>query len=354
MDVAAPGIGVAFIAGFLSFISPCVLPLIPAYIGYLGGRATNRMASELATGAGGGGGAVAAMPLSPASKSVPQANRLGVMAHGLFFVTGFTLFFVTFGLITNVSIQMLRAAFDIQDLLRKLGGMLMILFGLYVMGLLGWGLRTLRDKVNWQGPAGEKFQSGIERIIGLLYRDTRQQVNPNNGYGYLGSGLMGIGFAAGWTPCIGPIYGSILALSASRSAWGDAGVLLLAYSLGLGVPFLITAAMLNQTRGLLKRLQRHMRKIEIVSGIFLIFIGYLLLTNQLTMLAQFGAGLGDLEYRLEACIADGVFRGKVPLSELGTCLNLGPNYKELIPKQSAGAIGVTLALLSDGRLLYAR
>jgi hypothetical protein len=230
----------------------------------------------------------------------------------------------------------------------------MILFGLYVMGLLGWGLRTIRDKVKWQGQTGRKFQSGLERIIGLLYSDTRQQVNPNNSYGYLGSGLMGIGFAAGWTPCIGPIYGSILALSASRSAWGDATALLLAYSLGLAVPFLVTAAALNQTRGLLKRLQRHMRTIEVVSGVFLIFIGYLLLSNQLTMLAQFGAGLGDLEYRLEACIADGVFRGKVPLNELGQCLDLGPNYKELAPKPSAELIGTALALLPDGRLLYAR
>jgi cytochrome c-type biogenesis protein len=354
MDVASPGIGVAFIAGFLSFISPCVLPLIPAYIGYLGGRATNRVASELTSSGGGGGGAVATMPFSPVSSDAPQLSRLGLLSHGFAFVTGFTLFFVSFGLITNISIQMLRAAFDIQDLLRKVGGILMIVFGLYVMGFWGWGLRTLYGKVKWQGPTGERIQRGIERIIGLLYSDTRKHVNPNNGYGYLGSGLMGIGFAAGWTPCIGPIYGSILALSASRTAWGDTTTLLIAYSLGLGVPFLLTAAMLNQTRGLLKRLQRHMRTIEIVSGVFLIFIGYLLFTNQLTVLAQFGAGLGDLEYRLEACIADGVFRGKVPLNELGQCLNLGPNYRELAPKPSAEVIGTALALLPDGRLLYAR
>jgi sulfite exporter TauE/SafE len=165
---------------------------------------------------------------------------------------------------------------------------------------------------------------------------------------------MGITFGAGWTPCIGPIYGSILTFTASKTSWGEAGIVLLAYSLGLGLPFLITAAALNQTRGLLKRLQRHMRLILIISGLFLIIIGILLFTDQLTVLAQFGAELGPLEYKLEACIANGLFQGKVPLSELGTCLNLGPNYKELIPKQSAELIGPALALLPDGRLLYAR
>jgi sulfite exporter TauE/SafE len=230
----------------------------------------------------------------------------------------------------------------------------MILFGLYVIGLLGWALRMLRDKVNWQGESGHRVQNGIERLIGLLYSDTRQQINPNNGYGYLGSAFMGITFGAGWTPCIGPIYGSILTFTASKTSWGEAGIVLLAYSLGLGVPFLITAAALDQTRGLLKRLQRQMRLILIVSGLFMIVIGILLFTDQLTVLAQFGAELGPLEYKLEACIADGLFKGKVPLNELGQCLNLGPNYRELVPKPSAELIGTALALLPDGRLLYAR
>src|SRR5206468_2291811 len=143
-----------------------------------------------------------------------------------------------------------------------------------VMGVWGWLLRTLITRVDWDalGGVGRPICHGLERIQGWLYSDTRRQMNPRHGYGYAGSSLMGVVFAAGWTPCIGPIYGSILTLVANNGSWSQAGVLLLSYSLGLGVPFLLTAAALDQTRGLLKRLQRQMRVIAIASGVFLIFL----------------------------------------------------------------------------------
>ncbi len=343
-----PGIGVAFFAGFLSFISPCVLPLIPAYIGYLGGRATSRFSMELAAVGPGG------------TAAVTQKNRLGVLLHGLFFVGGFTIFFVSFGLLANLGFQALQATYDIKVVLYQVGGLLVIFFGLHIMGVTGWTLRMLLTRVAWQrmGNVGGAIRRVLERIQSVLYSDTRRQINPRNRYGYAGSSLMGIVFAAGWTPCIGPIYGSILTLASTRGTLTSASVLLVAYSLGLGVPFLLTAAALDQMRGLLRRLQRWMRVIELVSGAFLIFMGVLLLTNQLALISQFGTGLGDVEFNLEACLADGVLRGKVPVGDLGDCLSLGPNYKERKKLDAATpAPPVTpgwLILLPDGRALYAR
>jgi cytochrome c-type biogenesis protein len=349
MDAASNvTIGLAFLAGFLSFISPCVLPLIPAYVGYLSGRATTQISMELAAAGAG----------SPGSVALAQKNRLGTVLHGLFFVLGFTFVFVVFGLLTNASLQLLRArSYDFQVLIARVGGILVIFFGLHVMGVTSWVLRGLTNRVDWaaMGGAGHSIQSGLERIMAVLYGDTRRQMNPHSNSGYLGSALMGVIFAAGWTPCVGPIYGSILTLASANSTWGQAGVLLLSYSLGLGLPFLLTAAALDQTRGLLKRLQRRMRLIEIASGAFLLVIGYLLFTGQMASLAQVGGGsFADFTYNLEECVT-GVVRGNVPAGDFGTCMNLGPNYKYLNQQSFVPAAGAdVLAVLPDGRWLYAR
>jgi cytochrome c-type biogenesis protein len=336
-------VGLAFLAGFLSFISPCVLPLVPTYVGYLGARTTKQVSLELAAvGAGGAG----------QSAMLAQKNRLSVLLHGVFFVGGFTIIFVLFGLLGSAALQLLRGSdYD------KIAGTLVIFFGLHVMGVWGWLLRMLITRVDWNsfGRVGRSICHGLERIQGILYSDTRRQMNPRNAYGYAGSSLLGMLFAAGWTPCIGPIFGSILMLVANGHSMGLAAVLLLSYSLGLGIPFLLTAVALDQARGLMKRLQRHMRLIEVTSGAFLIILGYLVFSGQMRSLAQVGSGgFADFSANLEPCVT-GVLQGQFGVGDFGTCLNLGPNFKYRTgDAQPAPVSPGLLILLPNGRTLYAR
>src|SRR5229473_2381477 len=132
-------VGIAFVAGVLSFISPCMLPMIPAYIAYLGGRATLQASTELST-AGATGAA-----------SVVRTNRLGTLIHGMFFVGGFTVVFVVFGLLINASIRLVAVgSYNLQTTIYHIGGILIILFGLQVLGVTGWVLRFLTTRVDWQ------------------------------------------------------------------------------------------------------------------------------------------------------------------------------------------------------------
>lgn len=321
--------GLAFIAGFLSFISPCVLPLIPAYISYLGGRATRQVSAELAIARASNGTVIL------------EKNRIGVLLHGLAFVTGFTLMFIAFGLIASAGFSLLRLQFnDFRDALAKIGGVITIFFGLHVLGLTGW---LLKKAIRATLPQSS-IRHALENIQGILYGDTRRQMNPHTPYGYFGSTGMGMVFAAGWSPCIGPILGSILTLGASREiSLEQVTLLLLSYSLGLGIPFLAAALALDNMRGLMKRLQRHMRVIEVVSGVFLIMIGVMLLMNTLTLLSQQGSGFADFSYNLEAC-GTGIFEGTVPIGEFGRCMNEGANYK-----YQENAIGDKSASLDTGK-----
>ncbi|MEP7287183.1 MAG: cytochrome c biogenesis protein CcdA [Chloroflexota bacterium] len=352
--------GLAFVAGFLSFISPCVLPLLPAYISYLGARAVMEITpitsvAPMSTGGvstvglvGGMGGVAAAAP-------VVRSKRLGTFVHGLFFVAGFTFVFVTFGILGNVGIQLIRAgSYNLQIWITRIGGLLIIFFGLHVLGFTGWTLRKLislfSGQEHYDGLAGA-ILNGLERIQALLYGDTRQQMNPRNGYGYAGSALMGVIFAAGWTPCVGPIYGAILTMAATISktnAWTQPAILLFAYSLGLGLPFLIAALALDRMRGLLKRLQRQMRLIEIVTGVFLITVGFLLLTDQFTYLNQAASGIADFSYNLEECTI-GVLRNQIPAGDYGACMKLGTDYKDA--PQTRAIPTQPLVMLADGRVL---
>jgi cytochrome c-type biogenesis protein len=316
-------IGIAFLAGLLSFISPCVLPLIPAYIGYLTARASGQAALEAQQG--------------KAALSLSGANRLAVFLHGVAFVLGFTLIFVGFGMLISSGFRLIvgreaadvvgGGARDLQTILAQVGGVIVIFFGLHVMGATGWLLRRLVYNVNWSGLGGlgAALKGFFERLLSILYADTRRQIDPRNPYGFLGSALMGMVFAAGWSPCIGPILGSILTLSVSAtttSEWWAAGGMLLVYSLGLGVPFLLAAVAIDQTRGLLRRLQKRMRLIEAVSGIFLITVGYLLLSGELARLANVGGGIADFTYNLQECTVS-AFRGEIAWSEHGACMGIG-------------------------------
>lgn len=214
----------AFIAGLLSFVSPCVLPLIPVYLGYLTG--------------------------STLGGNEPPPRQL-VFSHALMFVGGFTLIFVTFGALAGL---LGRALGTFADYMVWFGGLLLIIFGLHVMGLITIPFFNMQKKLEYG------------------YGQTP---------GYVRSGLVGMAFAAGWTPCIGPILGAILTVALQGQNVGLAMFYLLIYSLGLAVPFLVTAWMLTAATGRLKKLNRYMGLIERVSGAFILIIGVLLVTGKL-------------------------------------------------------------------------
>ncbi|MCY4145465.1 MAG: redoxin domain-containing protein [Chloroflexi bacterium] len=350
-------IGLALVAGLLSFISPCVLPLVPAYIGYMGGRMTHQVSRQQAVGA---------------PPAISLGMRLQMLAHGAAFVSGFTVIFVLIGLLTtalsSVAGQYVGA---FTEALGRVGGVVIIFFGLQFMGLLPRLFSWLRGKnraalvdsrlfslatafaasllIYWAlleeavlalpaiaalllgMAAGSAFtQPGrfwmalMDRLQLALYADTRADLSAGR-EGTVGSFFMGMVFSAGWTPCIGPLLGTILTVAATAGATsGDVaqGMLLLAaYSVGLGIPFLITAMLMDGARGMLRRLQRRMRVIELFSGCLMILIGLLVASGRLQSLSQtFSRGeFADLTFRIEEC-GLGVFAGDLHLSHLGDCL----------------------------------
>ena len=233
---AAGGSGVsaavALIAGLLSFLSPCVLPLIPSYIGFL----TGMSAEELGT------------------------RRGPALLHALWFVAGFSLIFVVLGASASAVGALLR---DWQEWLGRIGGVLVIVFGLYLLGVLR--------------PA-------------FLTRERRLHL-ATKPLGYLGSAAVGIAFGAAWTPCVGPILGAILTLAAARSSVVDGMALLGWYALGLAVPFLLTAVALERFLAWFQRFRPYLAWVERVSGAILIVLGILLITDRFTLLAGYLQGL---------------------------------------------------------------
>ncbi|HVO41763.1 MAG TPA: cytochrome c biogenesis CcdA family protein, partial [Aggregatilineales bacterium] len=288
-------------------------------VSYMSTRAAMQVRGTVTVGASGGA-------------AVSTASRSTLLLHGGMFVLGQMLVFVVFGIAVNVGIRAISGtSYDLQRTLARAGGILVIFFGLYVMGVIGWVLKVLINNFAWEdvGAAGKAIKSGLERLQGLLYADTRRQIDPRNPYGYAGSLLMGVFFAAGWTPCITPTYGLILTMVADKNA-AQALAPLIAYSLGLGLPFLVAAAALNQIRGLFKRIQRHMRAIEVVSGAFLIVMGALLFSERLADLTQYTIGLNTFAGNLETCTVE-LFNGQLPSGDYNTCMDLGPNYKYVTP-----------------------
>jgi cytochrome c-type biogenesis protein len=229
----------AFGAGLLSFISPCVLPLIPGYLSYVSGLSLD----DLRAGAGQG-----------AAVAPPDARRRVVMAS-LAFILGFSIVFVSLGASASFIGQFLMSRLTI---LGRIAGAIIIVFGLHTMGVF---------RIEW------------------LYQDKRVQSNRRPA-GFLGATLVGVAFAFGWTPCIGPILAGILAIAAAQDTVGDGVRLLSAYSLGLGVPFLATALAINRFFAAFARIRRHYHTIEVVSGALLVIIGLLIFTNRFTIIAQ--------------------------------------------------------------------
>ena len=232
MDIANVGIGLSFLAGLASFLSPCVFSLVPAYIGYLGGRA-----------AGG---------------ETTESNRFITFTHGLAFVLGFSFVFITLGV---ASASLGRLLFDLRDILAKVGGVVVIIFGLHMIGVF--------------------------RIKFLEY-DTRVQQLPNRKWGYLSSALMGVFFSAGWAPCVGPVLGAILTLAMNGGSVSTGVTLLTAYSIGLAIPFLIAALGVGWVSLTLRKYGKVMHYVEVVMGVILVVVGFMLFSGIFGRIASAG------------------------------------------------------------------
>lgn len=232
MDIAQVTIGLAFLAGLASFLSPCVFSLIPAYIGYLGGRAVGGEATE--------------------------RTRFITFTHGLAFVLGFSLVFITLGVATSAFGRLL---FDLRFVLAKVGGIVVILFGLHMIGVF--------------------------RIPFLEY-DTRVQKMPDRRWGYLSSALMGVFFSAGWAPCVGPVLGAILTLALNGGSISTGVSLLSAYSAGLAIPFLLAALGVGWVSLTLRKYGKAMHYIEIGMGVVLVILGVLLFAGIFERIALAG------------------------------------------------------------------
>lgn len=435
-------LGIALIAGLLSFLSPCVLPLVPAYVSYMGGRAVHQVSKN------------------DEKQNRSLQSRLAILTHGLAFVLGFTFVFVTLGIATTAFVQYVGAsAALITEIIARLGGIIIIFFGLHFMGALrdffAWlrknpdylsnfpallllicisaiailwfsafavlqfaiasllirmlvlvvlivilavlYTRTPLGKVGdvvyerreafgklpttimfavvivpvllWafgtdfmpaRGTAdiasyfdnfvarnssalmvslpvsailllllflgrafdkpGEFWLNVITKIETALYTDTRRDINPTASSSLSGSFIMGVTFSAGWTPCIGPIYGAILQLGLQGEVFA-ATPLLLMYSLGLGIPFLITAGLLDGAQVILRRIQGYMGQIELFTGFLLIFVGVLVASGQLQSLSQnLSPEQTEFSINIEEC-GTSIAQGHIGLGEFGACMN---------------------------------
>jgi cytochrome c-type biogenesis protein len=250
----------------------------------------------------------AATTVAPAQAGQPARPK--PLIHAFLFVLGFSIVFVALG--TAVS-GIGQLAFDLREPLARIGGIVVILFGLATMGLFGdlsRRLGRLGDSAaegverSWLLPAGW-MKDGIDVSLRYFYADTRVDWGKHSGSGYLPSFLMGIFFSAGWTPCIGPTLGAILALGYSTTTIGQSALLLAGYSLGLGIPFMLFAVALDRASGLLRSLKRHIRTIQLINGTLLILIGFALLTKQLAIIARWAQ---ENNFYLEA----GSFGGVTP------------------------------------------
>ncbi len=333
MDSQNLTLGIAFLGGLLSFVSPCVLPLVPAYIGYLGG--TTVMAGETTQARG---------------------ETLRVFGHSLVFVLGFMLVFVLLGASATFFGRLLL---DFSLLLQRVGGVLLVVFGMRLMGT-GWSKQrwmvsalvvTLVTFVFASGMVGtgrldlgqytlvwlqESLMMGLIVLAGagwsmsrqiilavgagilnflasfdtlvpnlvasvlitlitiffnradLFYSEKKFEIKHTGQTGYLRSLLFGVVFAAGWTPCVGPILAGILIVASQLQTVGQGILLLVAYSLGLGIPFLIVGLAFGPLSQQLRKMNRYMGVVSIVSGVLLVLMGILIFTNSLTFLAQYG------------------------------------------------------------------
>lgn len=228
---------------------------------------------------------------------VNSRQRPHTFLHALAFVLGFSAVFVVLG----ASVAFVGSAFNqLLPGLVKLGGAILILFGLQVTGALGWLAHRIRaggGDGNWLG----RTYLALTDVLGrLMYTEGRVQMHVNRRWGYLSSALMGVVFSAGWIPCVGPVLAAIYVLASDAQTVGQGALLLLVYSAGLGIPFLLTGAAFGGMTTWLRRLNRHLGMISKLTGLFLIFVGALLFMDRLALLSsqfasRFGTGLASVE-----------------------------------------------------------
>jgi cytochrome c-type biogenesis protein len=226
---------VAFFAGIVSFLSPCILPIIPGFLAYLAGES---------------------------SSAVVKPSRLSIFLNSFFFVLGFSIVFALLGVLLNGALA--HVAYAVQSWLAWIGGTIVIFFGLYLMGFFrirAFEMDHKLDLASGANPAKTKSR-------------------------YLTSLLFGLAFAAGWTPCVGPVLGGILGVAAS--APGQAFYLLLAYAVGLGVPFLIVGLFVAQSANVINKYAEKLRYVGPVFGAILVVLGVLVFTQDLPLIANFG------------------------------------------------------------------
>lgn len=237
------------------------------------------------------------------ARSIPRpavANRGLVFLHALAFVFGFTLVFTLLGSAAGLFGDRLTAY---ADVLQRLGAILLVIFGLTTLGVFRWLSDRIRQSTNIAAnPAAAALVSIFDFFNTLLYSEKRvtEMHRVSARWGFLSSMLLGISFSAGWVPCIGPILSSILVLAGSSARVAEGATLLAIYSLGLGIPFLITGAAFSTATVFLRRINRHAHIVSIISGIFLLYVAYLLWSDTLVLLtARFTSitnWLLDLEY----------------------------------------------------------
>ncbi len=222
----------AFLFGLLSFISPCVLPIIPGYISFISGHTLDDLKGD--------------------NKSAARA----VMINSLVFIAGFTVIFVLMG---AAATSIGRVLNDNLNLISKVAGFIIIIFGLHMIGIFKIGFLNYEKRFHLQ-----------EKKLGIL-----------------GSFAVGAAFAFGWTPCIGPVLAGILAIASQQETVLQGIILLFVYSLGLGIPFFLTAISINKFFTLFNRIKKHFHTIEVVGGVMLVAVGILMMTNYLTIIASY-------------------------------------------------------------------
>ncbi len=222
----------AFSAGLLSFVSPCVLPLVPSYVSYMTGLSLEQLMDV----------------------SARQRLRKAMLLNSLLFIGGFSSVFIAFGASASLVGQVL---YGYQDLIRKIGAVVIVIFGLSLLASCRWNVLMTERR---------------------LFAFHRRPV------GYVGSFLVGTAFAAAWTPCVGPILGAILAYASTTESMSSGVLLLTAYSLGLGLPFLITAFSVEKFLNSFHKARRWFRGVSVVSGVCLVLVGVLLYVDSFALL----------------------------------------------------------------------